>query len=318
MNRKKIFFSGLAFSVFIFICGNSSAFSHPSNRNHLYSSFYFPTPKDTTSAAADTADNDIKYREFIFQNEYGTNSVVKGRINGKLPYSEPGFTYNALSGFNCGFTITRLLGKYNIWDEKDLTAGWDFDFTDSWDGSIAYAHQFYNSQTPKLNSVLDNSIIGETGYDFNIIYTSITAESDFGSIKSKAKKKNNSLSDFSLIYAISHLFEIDHLFRKKKKDELDIEPKISWEGGTQNSYDQYFKKKAENTQGYTYNPVKSPTAFSTLNYEFSLPITYTIGHFSIVPEWDYYLPQNVISADVSSKPYGIGILTLSYTFRKPK
>jgi hypothetical protein len=224
---------------------------------------------------------------------YLNNSVFNGRKDSlTTPYITPSFGYYAKSGFYINGSLSYLStsGSSRI-DLFNIETGYNFS-SGNFDGGISANKSFYNSSSTNVKSEVTGSVMGSAAYDFNFIRPHIEGGVNFG----------NS-SDYLLSFGLEHTFYA-------AKDKLQITPSFITNGSTQNYYSSYYNKrkyagKFKKTAGVTYEitaDVENASKFKLLDYEFSLPIDYTVKKitFSFIPV--YAIPTNPAVVTVQVKP----------------
>jgi hypothetical protein len=152
----------------------------------------------------------------------------------------------------------------------------------------------------------NNSIAGTIGYDWVYVYSTLSANYIFG----------NS-NDIFISLGNSRYFEKESIFGKE--DYISFEPKFSIIAGTQN-FDRHYVFRKENSNGKGKggpNPVVVETggdsSLKLIDYELSLPITYSTGNLSFESKYIFSVPVNVVEGD-PSKANSAYSLALYYTF----
>ncbi len=266
---------------------------------------------DTTSSS-DTTSFEKKYRKFKIALDYSSENTFKGRKNTtNIPILSPFFKYIGKSGF---FTQVSLVdvptGKIKkVFDELDAGAGWIFNFSDQWDGSISYMHYFYDSGVARLKSAVKSDLNTSVGFDWDILYSQllfdINADNPKNSNKGKAIPKHT--KDYTLTFANTHYF----YFYFKEGRKLTASPEADVLLGTQNFYAAY-KGKLDATAHTKYQ--KQVTTFTLTAYILYLNVNYKIKKFAVGLTPSYTIPQNVPEGE-SSTPFFVMSGRVSYTFR---
>ena len=204
-----------------------------------------------------------------------SNSVYNGRKDSvATPYITPMIGYFDKSGFFIDASLSYLArsGASRI-DLYNVEAGYGFNLG-NFDGEIAANKSFYNSSSTNVKSQIDGSVFFSGGYDFSFIKPSIEAGVNFGSV-----------SDYMLAFGLEHTFYA-------AGDKLQLTPSFLGNGSTQNYYGSYFNKRKiggkKKNAGIVYNVsaiVQDAAKFKMLDYECSIPVSYTLNKytFSLTP-----------------------------------
>jgi len=225
-----------------------------------------------------TDDDDDPYETnstFTLGMNYLSNNVYLGRKDSvRIPYFSPYISFKAQNGLYAKAQISYTdVPKKHI-DLLTLEGGYQHSFGDLNTG-IAFDKFFYSKKSTSVKANITGSINLYGMYSNDYVEPLITTEMNFGAT-----------TDYVLGLAIDHTFFL-------AEDKLSIIPTVTTFSGTQHYYDQYQIARNPNSK-----KVKKPKAviaadkFQTLDYELSLPISYTIKHwvFSLTPV--YVLPQN--------------------------
>ena len=213
------------------------------------------------------------------------------KIPPATPYITPTFGYYDKSGFFIDGSLSYLAktGSSRI-DLFNIEAGYDF-YIGSFDGEVSANKSFYNSSSTNVKSEITGSLFATGGYDFVYIKPTIEAGINFGS-----------KSDYVLNFGLEHTFYQAH-------DKLQITPSFKANGSTQNYYGSYYNKRKvggkKKNGGITYDvtaSVEDAAKYKMLDYEFSLPLSYTIKKFTLSVSPAYVLPVNPALINVELKP----------------
>jgi len=221
---------------------------------------------------------------------YLTNSVYNGRKDSLItPYITPTIGYYAKSGFFADGSVSYLSrsGSDGI-DLATVEAGYDFSIK-NFDGEIMGSKFFYNKNSTNTKSEINGSLSASAGYDFGFIHPTLQGSLSFG--KS---------TDYALAFSLDHAFYA-------AGDKLVITPSLLMNASTQNYYGSYYNNriygKLRRKVYYDISAdVTDASRFKLLNYEFSVPVEYTVHKFtfSFVPA--YAIPVNpaVITVNIKS------------------
>ncbi len=233
---------------------------------------------------------------FLGSLSYLTNSVYNGRKDSvATPYITPMIGYYNKSGFyiNAALSYLARAGSGRV-DLFNIEAGYDF-YIGDFDGEVSASKSFYNSASTNVQASITGSVYFNGAYDLVYIKPTFEAGVIFGTNP-----------DYVFNFGLEHTFY-------QLKDKLRITPTFSAYGSTQNYYGAYYDKRKMKTKkktDVTYEVtagVEDASKYKMLNYEFSLPIRYTVKKkitFSIVPF--YAIPVNPSIVKVELKPVNGG------------
>jgi hypothetical protein len=214
---------------------------------------------------------------------YLNNSVYNGRQDSILtPYITPSLGYYDKSGFYIDGSLSYLArsGSSRI-DLFNIEAGYDFSAGD-FDGGISAGKSFYNTNSTNVKAEVTGSVLSNVAYDFGFIRPHLEGGINFG------KKP-----DYLLTLGLEHSFHT-------VSERLLVTPSFLANASTRNYYGSYYNKRKiggrrKISNGITYTAtadVRDASRFKFLDYEFSLPVEYTVHQFifSITPT--YAVPTN--------------------------
>jgi hypothetical protein len=228
-------------------------------------------------AKKDTAAHVKHHSHFEMALDYQSNSVYMGRKDSTtLPYFIPTLSYYHKSGFYISASAAYL--KNSDASRIDLvTIGSGFKFSaGKYEGDVTASKYFYNSQSTSVTAAIEASLSYYNSYDFGFIRTIASGQLNIGT-----------RSDLGAAFGLEHAFEL-------LDDALEITPSFTANAGTLNYYSNYYKtrrfnrKKAKKPVSGTVTitgTVVNPSAFTILDYEASLPLSYIAGKwtFSFTP-----------------------------------
>jgi hypothetical protein len=254
-----------------------------------------PNVKAQDSAKDDGTDK--SYFEAGFS--YLSNNVYLGRHDSlKIPYLTPSFNYYNKSGFYAGTSLSYLASAGNSHtDLVELEAGYAFT-SDKFSGVFSAEKDFYNSQSKNVKSETKGSLNGTISYDFGFIKPVLQGGIVF-----------NTRDDYYAAFGLGHSFFLAN-------DNFEINPSLLINASTQNYYNSYYSKrkfatKRKNQTG-TVTTMKAylpnVSAFKIMDYEFSLPVDYSLGKFifDFTPTEAFPVNPNVVELTVTP-PSGIPV-----------
>jgi hypothetical protein len=232
---------------------------------------------------------------------YLNNDVYLGRKDSSvLPYFIPSLSYYHKSGLYFSASLNYLKNaEASRVDLVTLEGGYIFS-AGKYDGQLNVSRLFYNSQSTTVSSEIKASAEFQNGFDFGLIKTTLNLGLEFGT-----------KTDYSVNFGLEHGFTSFH-------EKLEFTPTICVNTGTQNFYDNYYKNKrysnrkngrgVGNGNGGTsvIGSVVNPSNFKILDYEASVPLSYTIKKLVINFTPTYAIPVNPSLIDVQTSQSGGG------------
>ncbi len=214
---------------------------------------------------------------------YLSNNVYLGRKDSDaLPYFIPAFAFYHKSGIFLGASLGYLKSStLSRVDQVTLDGGYIFQIG-RYDGAITASKYFYNSQSTNVKSQIAASLVYQSGYDFGIIKPTFSGTLNV-----------SNAFDFEGAFGLEHQFNALH-------NNLSIIPSLVINAGTENFFNDYYKKKRFSIKRKGRKPLQGvatisgevidPGAFKVLDYEASLFIYYRIGKFSFNFSPTYAVP----------------------------
>ena len=235
--------------------------------------------------AQDTTSNK-KSSYFKLATSYLTNAVYNGRKDSvTLPYITPSIGYYDKSGFYVSGLLSYLAATSDSRiDLFTVETGYDFTINDKLSGGIYGSKYFYNTSSTAVRSQTKGGLGANLSYDPGIVSVSGGIDLSFAS-----------KTDVNVSAALAHGF-----YYGEKGNEWGITPTISTNLGTQNSYQDYVKKRKSKGSGSSTVQTNNTSNFGILDYELSLPITYDGNKWGLFLTPTYAIPQNSISVAAST------------------
>jgi len=219
--------------------------------------------------------------------KYLSNNVYLGRIDSaNIMYLVPSVGYYHKSGLHVGASLNyQLDAGLNRIDAVTLEGGYDFKLGTDFSGGLSVEKYFYDMNSIALNSVNDLGITSNFSYDFSIVTLNLGGGLAF-----------NDKIDFITEAGLNKSFEVG---------KFTIEPTLKLNAGTQNYYNTYLangKSHLNGNNGHGKNQgsakstatltVAEASSYKMLDYEISVPVSYTYHHFkfNIIPT--YAIPVN--------------------------
>lgn len=269
------------------------------------------------SLKKDTAQSIPKYNRFRFSMNYSSSNTFFGRRDSiPIPLLSPSFRFTSHNNF---FVLTSLVHTnttQKMFDELDVKMGYRYYFGDRLDASISYSRYFFNKSVTRLNSLVNRDFNMYLGYDFDVLYSSLSFDYTHGEKRFivpikvnntiKYTTVNVSSKDYTLTWMnLRQFYFYDFL---KNGDKLIFTPEVDLLFGTQNGLHVYNSNFSNN---YT------PSPFQFRAYIANLDLLYVIDKWSFNFSPYATFPSNV-SAGYSSNPYLVIYGGIYYTWKKEK
>jgi hypothetical protein len=230
---------------------------------------------------------------------YLNNDVYLGRKDSSiLPYFIPALSYYHKSGLYFSASLNYLKNaESSRVDLVTLEGGYIFT-KGKYDGQLNISKLIYNSQSTLVSSEIKASAGFQNGFDFGFIKTTLNLGLEFGT-----------KTDYSGSFGLEHGFTGFH-------EKLEFTPTFCMNAGTQNFYDNYYKNKrysnrkngrgAGNAGTAVIGSLVNPSNFKILDYEASVPFSYTIKKLVINFTPTYAIPVNPALINVQTSQSGGG------------
>lgn len=262
------------------------------------------SPNDEIEDSKDTIENS----EIKISSSYLSNTVYQGRQAEDLQsLISTGAGYYHKSGLFINGSISYIPNPdFKKIDRKELTAGYEFNGENLSVGAY-FSKYFYSDSSSEINAAVSSSAGVSSSYDFNLL--TIGAAADFNFVTK---------TDIVLNANISHPFLLAN-------NNLRITPFINMNSGTENFYQSFFtptsskgssaaSRAAKKAAKHRNNPagttpatststtstastvtVLNANAFKIMDYEFSVPIEFSINKFTLSFNPIFILPVNAAS-----------------------
>ncbi len=258
----------------------------------------------TSLSAQNEIDKDLSFLDSNTQSsyfkigaDYISNNVYFGRKDSSnIPYLVPLIGYYNKTGLFIEGSLS-LIPKNNI--RTDLfTIGGGYDFhsrNQKFTGEIYAAKYFFNDSSKSVKSETKGEVDGIAAYDFGPL-----------SINGSVNVLFTNPADLIFTAGLSHAFLFGNSY------EWSVTPTASTNIGSLNFYKNYvIKRKLKKRNGRTVK-ISGINNFSALDYEFSLPVSYDIKHWSFLISPFYTIPVNPIQYYVNGIFYKQETLSNSF------
>jgi hypothetical protein len=263
--------------------------------------------KDSIEKEMDSVFNDagfLKPKSFWLANiNYLSNNVYLGRKDSVLsPYFTASVGYYHKSGLFVNVSASYLTepGQGRI-DLATIDGGYSL-IKPKFEGLITISKYIFSSESYNVRSEIEGSANIFVGYDFDFIKPTFQATLNFG---------DN--TDYAAGLGLEHTF---YAIERK----LTITPTFDVNASTQNYYNNYYKirryslarlKKLQRLLGAitVSGYVENPDEFKILDYEWSIPVTYSVKRFTFNFSPSYAVPGNAAVVDVTVASARLGTRT---------
>ena len=232
---------------------------------------------------------------------YLSNAVYNGRKDSTaISYLSPAIEYIDKSGFNFSASASYLVsGNVHRIDLFALGAGYDFSINKQWNVSLSANKDFYNDSSKAIQGGTKGSLGVDMTYDLDIVQIGGGAEMMF-----------EETNQYGGNISIAHSFD----FGTEDTASWSITPTFNANYGTQGFLDQNTRRKVKRKNqvsnrknSVVTNIIGSTNAFSILDYECSLPISFSAKNWGISFTPTYSIPLNPTTTITKTTNYQNGI-----------
>ncbi|HVB03261.1 MAG TPA: hypothetical protein VNE41_06045 [Chitinophagaceae bacterium] len=235
-------------------------------------------------------------------------------------YFMPGISYTHKSGLGLAISAYDLFGEGDKgWFEYDISPSYTFDQDKNLSFGISFEKYLYSKVSPIPRSPLNSEF-----YSYIIVnpwWLQPGLALDYAYGEYQMKKKIIPAEDIEILASLQHVFDFDNLIFAN--DDLSITPAINLIAGT----DKYIRsfgstRLAGRSKHITKKGKNIPITASTINtytvqqsqflartLEASLDLNYTIGKFTLEPQYYYDF-----ALDPSQGNFSYFLITTSLTF----
>ncbi len=237
---------------------------------------------------------DLFPRSSYFEGSLGflSNNVYMGRKDSvSIPYLTPSFGYYDKSGLFANIAVSFLPGAGRV-DLVTVEAGYLYS-QHNFSGGVYLAKYFYNEQSTNVQAEVEGSMHLTSSYNLGFIKPTLEAGINF-----------SERSDYIVSFGLNHSF---YLF----DDAVDITPGVILNASTQNYYNYYYSKRRytgkrkRRLTGILYYDITADISdaakFQVRDYEFNLPLNYTVKKFMFNFTPTFALPINPAEVNLSLK-----------------
>ena len=206
------------------------------------------------------------------------------------PFVSADAIYNTKNGFFIYASGLKVLGYNPFFDEIDLGAGYLYNISKKFKGSVSYTRFFFNKDAAQIiKSASSNDVNWDNSYNWGFAKSGVILDYLFG-------KESDIFVTLNTSKYIESKFSIFD-----DKDYLSFNPGVSAILGTQNFVQRYasdHRYEMAATNLFASDPdnqlmAHSNSLFKLLNYSFKLPIAYNRPHYTFEFAYKYSIPINV-------------------------
>jgi len=308
---KKALFFVVLFGIAFFNPKNAKA---QDSSQHKSADSLFVNLQDSLKAFEKELDSLIhpKKKSYLkIEVAFLSNNVYFGRKDSvATPYITPSIGYYHKSGlyFNALVSYLPTSGQ-NRFDLFTLEAGYQHRFGD-FQMQLVGSKFFYNNNSYNVESEIKETFAAAFSFDWKVITPVIMGTLIFGQA-----------TDYAGSFGLEHTFYA-------AKNKLQITPSVVANASTENYYNSYYELRRyaikrlllrkllrRDSVNYTINAnVIDASKFKVMDYEVSLPITYSVKKFVFSFTPVYAIPTNASQVHVIIKTAsGIQLLNKTYT-----
>lgn len=235
---------------------------------------------------------------------YGNNANYYGQTaEQRLPY----ILTNASLRFKGGLYFSA--GSYKLLNmsgsaisEFDISAGYEFKFSEKFSGTAGYTRSFFAKNSPLLQAANENNLSASLAYDFNVFKTGLNSYYAFGS-----------QNDFFLSFVASKTLNLGSL---GKKDFITLDPGFELVGGTLHYLEEYIVRRDRQGIGMLppgplnpyrdqyYTMTRDASSFDLLSYNANLALGYNRSNYLIETSWQLTaLGKNVSETGTKARSF---------------
>lgn len=244
--------------------------------------------------------------------DFQTHSNYRARDNGVIESAfGPSLTYHNPTGLFAGGAIGWVSRPTPGPDDGSLTAGYEFDLSTEFDGSVSYTHFWYSDSSTSPRAATNQSIEGMFTLNLEAVSLLGTVSYDFGGGTGGA--------EFTTSLDVSRDIMVPG---RTLGGELLLSPTLSATWGDQD--ERLLERRLQRLKKKTVivRSVKPSDIFGIMAYEFSFPAELRLGMFSIEPALEYIIPADVLDSGrtvlnkdpSTAAAFGSVSLTVTMTF----
>ncbi|MEQ7800365.1 hypothetical protein ABDJ41_11215 [Pedobacter sp. ASV1-7] len=256
----------------------------------------------TTSFNVQAQQDSVKKTTLTLATLYNSNVSYYGQTTDeKLPYILGNATVRFPIGLYLSAGAYKLLNYGSGLSETDIGIGYDYNFNEKINTTLAYTRSFFPANSPLLQASNENNINLSINYKWKWLQSSLSTDYAFG-------KEND------IFISLTHSKEISIGSLFNEKNILSIEPAFELIAGTRHFYETYTieKNKRNNSHGKGKGPASSGNSNSTsittvasesfnlLSYNFKLPLS--LSRASYLAEISYQISILGPKAEADLKP----------------
>jgi hypothetical protein len=225
---------------------------------------------------------------------YLSDNVYQGRKDSvALPYATASFGYYHKSGLFLVGAASFVLGySENRLDLVNVEGGYNYS-SDKVNFEISASKDFYSPQSFNVKSEIEGRLDAYFSYDLGFIEPNIQAGLNYAA-----------QSDYGIGLGLEHSFSI-------LEDKLEMSPSFLANLSTENFNASYYSKRRYSSDRRSKNKgnaasdvtavLSNASKFQLMDYEFSVPTSYTVNNITLNFTPTYALPMNPSEVSTSQK-----------------
>ena len=217
---------------------------------------------------------------------FQTHSSYRGRDDGIIESAFGGsLAYHHKTGIFAGGAIGWTSRPTPGPDDVSLEAGYEFDLSSSFDGSLTYTHYWYSDSSTKPQAVTNQSVEGMFTLDMDAVSFLGSLSYDFGGGSGGA--------EFTASLDVSKDIMVPG---KTLGGTLMLSPTLSATWGDQDERLLQRRLIRLRKKVVINRSTKPSVVFGIMEYDVSLPARLHVGMFSVEPLVEYIVPADVLNA----------------------
>jgi hypothetical protein len=215
-----------------------------------------------------------------------THTNYRGRDDG---VTESAFgsslTYHHKSGLYAGGAIGWVSRPEPGPDDGSLTAGYEFDLSARFDGSVSYTRYWYSDSSTLPRAATNQSIEGIFTLDLDALNVLGIVSYDFGG--------GGGGAEFTTSLDVSKDILVPG---RTLGGNLILSPALGATWGDQDERLLQRRIQRVKKKSVVVRSVKPAVIFGIMEYEFSFPASLHLGRFSVEPMFEYIIPADVLDS----------------------
>jgi hypothetical protein len=247
----------------------------------------------------------------VASGDFQTHTSYRGRDNGVIESAfGPSLTYHNPTGLFAGGAIGWVSRPTPGPDDGSLTAGYEFDLSTMFDGTVSYTHFWYSDSSTLPRAGTNQSVEGMFTLNLEAVSLLGSFSYDFGG--------GGGGAEFTTTLDV---FRDIMVPGRTLGGELLLSPGFcaTWGDQDERLLERRLQKLKKKT--VVVRSVKPSVIFGIMAYEISFPAQLRLGMFSVEPAVEYIIPADVLDSGrtvlnkdpSTSVPFGSFSLTVTMT-----